>query len=506
MGVRRLLGFLRRAAIPAAGILLLAALIDGFLIEPNRLVERSLTIPCPGLSAGPVRLALFSDVDFLAPGRRERALREAVLRFRPDVLLVAGDFIEREWATRDPNVVAGAAAWLRSVPAPSGKFLAPGEEESDAAASLRRAWSDGAIELLSNESRRLDVRGDMIDLFVARPESEPAPWSIGRESGEHGRPFLFMRGRGHDQIITYGGAGAADWRDVTITFAFKTLDFGSGPDLRFAWRGGMGPWGGHGLRFFANPYHPVVLLYGPVTVERDMTGERGSRFVPPVNVWCRARVRLGEDGERTRIQARLWRESDPEPDTWSIDASDARPNRDWHGTIAFAGDNGRCRYADLRVVDRAGRVLLEEPFTDPVRLRGTWGYDSALADWILEDRIRSGAHLAEPVEDRPHAGARILLTHDPDLVLELADLGGPPPDLVLAGHTHGGLVRLPGFGAFTTSTKLGRRYDAGLFEFQGIPLYITAGVGPKIVPVRFFDPPEIVLLTLVPGGKRAAAQ
>jgi len=130
-------------------------------------------------------------------------------------------------------------------------------------------------------------------------------------------------------------------------------------------------------------------------------------------------------------------------------------------------------------------VLLEEPFSDPRRLRGTWKYDSALADWLYGD----GA-----------AAARLLLTHNPDLVLELADLGAPPPDLVLAGHTHGGQVRLPGYGAIYTSTKLGRRYDAGLFDFQGIPLYITAGVGTSEVPVRLFDPPEIVLITLVPGA------
>jgi predicted MPP superfamily phosphohydrolase len=485
--------FLRRAAIPALGILLLAVLIDGFLVEPNRLVERALTLPCPGLHAGPVRIALFSDVDFLAQGRRERALRESVLRFRPDVVLVAGDFIERAWATRDPRVLAGAAAWLRSIHAPSGKFLALGEEESDSAKSLREAWGDGAIEIVSNEARRLEVRGDLVDLFVAQPQTEPAPWSIGREGGERPRTFLFMRGRGHDQIVTYRGTGASDWRDVTISFSFQTLDFGSGPDLRFAWSSGLGPWGGEGLRLVASPYHPVVLLSRHQQVEHIVKGRLGWGFVPPVGVWCRARVRLREESAQTRIQARVWKESDPEPDSWPIDAVDTRPARNWQGTVAFAGDHGRCRYADLHVEDASGHALLDEPFADSLRLRGSWGYDSALADWVLEDRSAS------------RAGARILLTHNPDLVLELADLGGPPLDLVMAGHTHGGLVRLPGFGALTTSTNLGRRYDAGLFDFQGIPLYITAGVGPKIVPVRFLDPPEITLLTLVPVNARAGA-
>src|SRR4029450_3568557 len=67
--------FLRRAAIPALGILLLAVLIDGFLVEPNRLVERALTLPCPGLHARPGRIALFSARAVLPAGRRAGAGR-----------------------------------------------------------------------------------------------------------------------------------------------------------------------------------------------------------------------------------------------------------------------------------------------------------------------------------------------------------------------------------------------------------------------------------------------
>ena len=45
---------------------------------------------------------------------------------------------------------------------------------------------------------------------------------------------------------------------------------------------------------------------------------------------------------------------------------------------------------------------------------------------------------------------------------------------------------------------IGRKYDYGLFRFEGVPLYITAGVGTSILPFRLFDPPEVTLLTLVP--------
>jgi hypothetical protein len=67
---------------------------------------------------------------------------------------------------------------------------------------------------------------------------------------------------------------------------------------------------------------------------------------------------------------------------------------------------------------------------------------------------------------------------------------------VLAGHTHGGQVRLPIFGAPTTRSSLGNFYDMGRFEFaapnaRGLTtLYINAGVGMSVVPVRFWCPPR----------------
>src|SRR5213594_2866946 len=150
--MRRLNGPVRVLA-PALGAALSLALIDGFLIEPNRLVPRRVTLASPGLRSEPVRILLFSDVDFRAPGRREIALRRETLAFKPDLVLVAGDFLDRAWATEDASVFRAGAEYLGSLPAPAGRFLAPGEEESPAAGHLRRIWGGGVIDVLSNESR-----------------------------------------------------------------------------------------------------------------------------------------------------------------------------------------------------------------------------------------------------------------------------------------------------------------------------------------------------------------
>jgi predicted MPP superfamily phosphohydrolase len=87
---------------------------------------------------------------------------------------------------------------------------------------------------------------------------------------------------------------------------------------------------------------------------------------------------------------------------------------------------------------------------------------------------------------------KILLYHTPDLAPVSARCG---VDLQLSGHTHGGQVRLPGFGAIFTGSLYGRRYDAGRIQEGNCTLYITRGIGlegaaaPR---VRFLCPPEII--------------
>jgi len=126
--------------------------------------------------------------------------------------------------------------------------------------------------------------------------------------------------------------------------------------------------------------------------------------------------------------------------------------------------------------------LLDERFDDPVRFARDWEQDSALGRWLAT----------------PAAGAaRVVLAHHPDIVLDAAAFGGRP-DLVVAGHTHGGQIRLPGFAPLFVASRLGTRFARGQFRVGGIPLIVTSGVGTSIVPVRIGVPPEIAVVDLVP--------
>src|SRR5947209_13566141 len=104
----------------------------------------------------------------------------------------------------------------------------------------------------------------------------------------------------------------------------------------------------------------------------------------------------------------------------------------------------------------------------------------------------------------PTADLRLGLTHSPEpRVLDAFAADGY--DLVLAGHTHGGQLRLPGFGAIVTNCGLDRSRARGASRWGAHHwLHVSAGLGTSpFPPVRFACPPEASLLTLVarPTGR-----
>ena len=90
------------------------------------------------------------------------------------------------------------------------------------------------------------------------------------------------------------------------------------------------------------------------------------------------------------------------------------------------------------------------------------------------------------------ANRRLLLMHYPGMADRLGDY---TYDLILAGHSHGGQVRLPFLGALVLPWGVGP-YDLGFFKTKGGPLYVGAGIGTHHLPVRFNCRPEITLVTM----------
>ena len=90
----------------------------------------------------------------------------------------------------------------------------------------------------------------------------------------------------------------------------------------------------------------------------------------------------------------------------------------------------------------------------------------------------------------------ILLAHEPDIFAGLPDTPGKAQvALTLAGHTHGGQVRLFGWSPYIPS-EFGSRYAYGRVVEDNRSIIVSAGLGTSGPPVRFGIPPEIVLVDL----------
>ena len=88
----------------------------------------------------------------------------------------------------------------------------------------------------------------------------------------------------------------------------------------------------------------------------------------------------------------------------------------------------------------------------------------------------------------------LLLSHRPEY-LEMYDQY--PVDLVLTGHAHGGQFRLPFIGGvYAPGQGFLPKYTAGLYETDDLEMYVGTGIGNSVIPVRIFNPPEILTIIL----------
>lgn len=110
------------------------------------------------------------------------------------------------------------------------------------------------------------------------------------------------------------------------------------------------------------------------------------------------------------------------------------------------------------------------------------------------DRVRRWLDSAAPGD------FTILLGHRPDYILGVRDLA---IDLCLAGHTHGGQIRVPGFGPILTLSGVPRELARGFHEVGATRLNTSAGIGCEhaagLPDIRFFCPPEMTLIEIRPA-------
>lgn len=109
-------------------------------------------------------------------------------------------------------------------------------------------------------------------------------------------------------------------------------------------------------------------------------------------------------------------------------------------------------------------------------------------------RKMSDAYLSELIPFDNRDVFQILLAHNPEYFPEYATYGS---DLVISGHVHGGIVRLPGIGGLISPMlKPFPKYDAGKFEEANSVMLLSAGLGSHTIKLRINNPAELMVVTL----------
>ena len=96
--------------------------------------------------------------------------------------------------------------------------------------------------------------------------------------------------------------------------------------------------------------------------------------------------------------------------------------------------------------------------------------------------------------DAKQVSVQILMAHNPMFAKEYAEWGA---DVSVCGHTHGGLVRIPGIGSvISPQFELFPKYDAGEFNFGDRKVYVSKGLGTHTFHIRVFDRAEVLMIRI----------
>ena len=164
-------------------------------------------------------------------------------------------------------------------------------------------------------------------------------------------------------------------------------------------------------------------------------------------------------------------------------------------TLVVKGNWDVVQYRDVDLFSGTG---VRELAGEAVKLHIA-GADVWFAGAPMYDKAKFAAALAAVPKDK----CTVFLFHHPDAAVEVAAHGGV--DLQLSGHTHGGQVAIPGFGALITMSSYGNRFERGLCKVGRMHVYVNRGLGMEgnAAPrVRFGSRPELTLIELTP--KKAA--
>ncbi len=490
-------------ALPVLVLLAALGLADALWFEPRVLLREDTVrfdLPLP-----PLRAVHLSDLHISEDLPILRRLLQRTADADPDVIFITGDFIrdvpQRKQLARHLAATTAFVSALRRI-APVVAVQGHSEHQGEVLPALDRA---GAA-FLSNEGRRIGPGGRLLLLGLnqqvgsdALAFSYPSPfgtfqegghWLYGARRGEPPRNFYSHWDPSPSSLIDESGPLAWSGYEAVCDLWIDNEEVGAGlavhsrfvlgEDRMYRLSRDEAKDGGPG-NFF---------LWSRGTAFTGKDDDLNSGVDPQPGRWYRMRLRTEVGDGVVRVLGRVWPADGREPREWQVRGEDRSKYRVESGTVGlWARGNGTVLYRNLRVTDLAGEPLLAAPLQGRAK---PVGFREGARDTRLALALARSPYT-------PPGMTTVVLSHTPAVALE-ASLRGM--EAVIAGHTHGGQVRLPFFGALTTRDSLGPLYDFGRFDFASpnprgtTTLYINAGVGTSLLPVRFWCPPRFAVLEL----------
>lgn len=484
----------------------LLGLADALWIEPHLLLFRD--VERIDLAAPRMRIAHLSDLHIRGDMPLLHRLLNDTAAVRPDLIVISGDLIHDVPDFESAETIAATTAafitQLRRV-APVYAIQGHSEHQGELVDRLDRA----GLTWLSNEGRRIGPDGSILLLGLNtqvgedslawswKPPFEPVSLDgarlYGARRGQPYRNFFSHYDPSPLGLADDGGPLAWSGYEVTCDAQIDDEDTGVGLSVHSHYVLGddrMIQFHRDGSRWDQTGAFALIASGSGFDGPHDRLS---SGVNPKPGRWYRLKIRTDVLPHRLQVLAKAWPADQPEPSAWQAHAENHSARRPLTGTVGlWASGGGTAVYRNLKVVSHDGQTLLNEPLALPV------GTDKPMGFRVGTRGTRLAMALARSPQVSPGTPV-VALSHMADVAREAAWRG---LDAVIAGHTHGGQVRIPFAGALTTRSALGAYYDHGRFEFpapnaRGVTtLFINSGVGMSVLPVRFWCPPRWAVLEL----------
>lgn len=474
------------------GLLVIGSIFYAFLIEPFRIEVKPIQLYSAKLPSGTsLKLVHISDLHISDwRGLHTRAL-SIINSQQPDVVVITGDVLAASKLLLHPNSpetqmsLENIIRFLSQIKSRYGIYIARGNTEFVQHKELSNLYlkriESAGFHVLANEHAPVPIPGAQVFVLGADFYSTIHFQYAEFFADTVGDARVYRSGPSTRNSYSHWiGAESSAWRDY---------DFSGRMRLRRPEKSAIGVTFYSEMNrgydsFYRLRYAPAESSFQFIPHATIVEGDIDTETSPQADRWYRFRIQVETLSDCTRMRARIWADGSPEPLQWQAEARDTSRTRIQSGTIGLWSAKRNQHYFDDLLVTSltTDSVLFAENFND-------FEPNQTLPGWhnfgILPDGIRTANYGV------PESAYKILLFHSPDGIVEAERLG---IDLVLAGHTHGGQIRLPLLGAPIVRTQVGRQFISGQFRFNGTDLYVNRGLGTVLAQVRFLARPEITVI------------